>query len=233
MGGNVFKDSAGNILTQRINRDDVPTTVMWLELLTGYQQLTENLLGTTGITETSGDIDIAVPDYRNKDELVLKLMRWVDHYHPNENKRSWIHKSGISVHFKTPICGNEHLGFVQTDFMFGDVDWLKWSLRGEVGTGFKGRHRQILMASLAKARGYRWSANNGVMTRDTGIVLTNKPDAVASYILGNGRTADDLENIDTIMQCVLECDNYKSLIAEAEETFNHEGFSLFEKYTRK
>ena len=98
MGGNVFKDSAGNILTQRINRDDVPTTVMWLELLTGYQQLTENLLGTTGITETSGDIDIAVPDYRNKDELVLKLMRWVDHYHPNENKRSWIHESGISVH---------------------------------------------------------------------------------------------------------------------------------------
>ncbi len=234
MGGNVFKDGSGNLMTQRINRDDVPTTVVWLELLIKHPFLDRNLLGTTGISETSGDLDIAISSYtRDKEGLVKTLTDWVQHFHPNDPVRNWIHKSGISVHFRTPICGNEHLGFVQTDFMFGDVEWLKWSLRGEYGTGFKGRHRQILLASIAKARGFRWSANNGVMTRDTSIVLTNKPDAVATYILGSNCTAADLESVDTIMHRVLQCENYKSLISEAEESFSHEGLSLLDKYKRE
>ena len=29
-GGNIFKDKDGNIVTQRINRDDVLPTIRWL-----------------------------------------------------------------------------------------------------------------------------------------------------------------------------------------------------------
>lgn len=230
MGGNVFKDSSGSLLTQRILRDDIPTTVMWLELLTKQFKLLDNLLGTTGVAESSGDIDIAIPDYKDKTVLVNQLTSWVKHYHPADPVRSWIHKTGISVHFRTPICGNEVLGYVQTDFMFGNVDWLKWSLRGETTPGFKGRHRHILLASIAKSRGYRWSPNSGVMTRDTGIVLTSNPDAVANYILGQNASASDLESIDTIMSVMLKDANCAKAIAEAEETLSHEGLSLMEKY---
>ncbi len=230
MGGNVFKDSNGELLTKRINRDDVQTTVMWLELLLGQHNLTNNLLGTTGLSETSGDLDIGIEEYKDKNKFLEKLTSWVKHFHPDDPVRSWIHKSGISIHFRTPICGNEHLGFVQTDFMFGDVAWLKWSLRGEFDTGFKGRHRHILLASIAKARGYRWSPTNGLMTRDTGIVLTKNPDAVANYIIGQNSTAADLENIDTIMSAMLKQTDYKKLISEAEETLAHEGVSLMDRY---
>jgi len=230
MGGNVFKDGAGNLLTQRISRGDVSTTVTWLELLTKNYKLNDSLLGTTGVAESSGDIDIAIPDYKEKSELVAQLTRWVTHQHPEDPIRSWIHKTGISVHFRTPICGNNMLGFVQTDFMFGNVDWLKWSLRGETTPGFKGRHRHILLSNLAKGRGVRWSPNSGVMTRDTGMTLTNKPEAVASYLLGIDATIEDVDNIDNIMHYIMKHPNWELMVSEAAETLSYDGISLIERY---
>ena len=54
-GGNVFKDDKGQPLTQRIARDNVVPTVQWLEQLTGLN-LVDNMLGSTGRNETSGEI---------------------------------------------------------------------------------------------------------------------------------------------------------------------------------
>ena len=34
-GGNIFKDADGKPLTQRINRDSVDPTLLWLEKITG------------------------------------------------------------------------------------------------------------------------------------------------------------------------------------------------------
>lgn len=238
MGGNVFKDAVtGESLTTRISKADVPSTVYWLELLTKIRpypdHLTANLLGTSGVAETSGDLDIAIPKHIDKAVLVERLTDWVKHYHPDDPIKSWIAKTGISVHFRTPIMGNQDLGYVQTDFMFGDVEWLKWSLRGETEYGLKGRHRHILLASIAKARGFRWSPNNGVMTRNTGIVLTNQPDAVASYLLGLDASKDNLDSVPSIMQYITQLPNWQSLITEAEEAFSHEGFSIIEVFNGK
>jgi hypothetical protein len=114
--------------------------------------------------------------------------------------------------------------------MFGDPAWLKWSLRGETTEGFKGSHRHILMSNLAKSRGFRWSPNSGVMTRDTGLVLTSNPEAVAGYLLDRDATIKDLDNIDSIMHYVMKKPNWEQNIAEAEETLSHDGFSLIERY---
>ena len=54
-GGNVFKDSSGRGLTQRINQTDVKPTLAWLEEMLPGLDLQGNTLGSTGIKDTSGD----------------------------------------------------------------------------------------------------------------------------------------------------------------------------------
>ena len=51
-GGNVFKDADGKPLTQRINQTDVPSTVTWLEQLTGLEFPRDRWLGSTGKAPT-------------------------------------------------------------------------------------------------------------------------------------------------------------------------------------
>lgn len=231
MGGNVFKDSVtGESLTTRIKQIDVAATLQILENITNLS-LRDNMLGTTGVAESSGDLDVAVDNtVITKQELVETLTDWIEYKWPDTPVKAWVAKTGISVHFRTPIRGVADLGFVQVDFMFGDPDWLKWSLRGETTPGFAGRHRHILMANLAKNHGFRWSANNGVMTRNTGCVLTATPAAVPSYLLGGDATIKDIDNIDNIMHYVMKNPDWQNTVSEAEETLSHEGISILERY---
>ena len=231
MGGNVFKDTvSGEPLTTRIKRIDVAVTLQILEDITKLN-LQDNMLGTTGVAESSGDLDVAVDSrVMTKQQLVDTLTKWVEYKWPGTPVKNWVAKTGISVHFRTPICGDTDLGFVQVDFMFGDPAWLKWSLRGETTPGFAGRHRHILMSNLAKNRGYRWSANNGVMTRNTGCVLTANPAAVPSYLLGGDATIKDIDNIDSIMHYIMKTPDWQNTVSEAEETLSHEGLSILERY---
>ena len=151
-GGNVFKDDAGSILTVRINKADVLPTVQWLETITGLE-LTDNMLGTTGKKETSGDLDLAIDaNAVNKNEFAAKLADYIAK--KGGDPKEWIKKSGISVHFKTPIRGDEKNGYVQSDFMFGEPSWMKFSLQGgREGSELKGAHRHIILASIARVRG--------------------------------------------------------------------------------
>ena len=231
MGGHVFKDPATRQpLTQPIKRDDIPSTVMWTELLVKIPGLSKNLLGSAGQAEQSNDIDLAVNEfYHTKESVYNTVSEYTKHMHPGDPLKSWVARSGNCVHIRAPICGNRDFGFVQVDLMFGDPDWLKWSLRGESTHGFKGRHRHILLASIAKSRGYRWSALKGVLTRE-GVLLSDKITAMPGYLLGNDAILDDLENIDSIMHYVKRKPNWQQLIAEAEETLGHEGLSLMDEY---
>jgi hypothetical protein len=52
-GGNVFKAPTGESLTQRINREDVPATIGWVESKTNISFPEESWLGTTGKQERS------------------------------------------------------------------------------------------------------------------------------------------------------------------------------------
>jgi hypothetical protein len=222
-GGNVFKNADGSAGTQRINQVDVEPTIAWLERITGLS-LVPYMLGSTGKNITSGDLDIAV-DPMDKQQLVTKLEQWSKIN--NVNPKKFIKKSGISVHFKTPILGNSDRGYVQTDFMFGNVDWLKFSMQGgEPGSKFKGLHRAILLSSIAKVYGLKWSPTQGLVSRNTNAVISQDPDQIAVYLLGSDATAKDLTSVESVLRKIKQQPNFQELIAQAKETLAAENLHL-------
>ncbi len=225
MGGQVFKDDAGSVLTVSIKKADVLPTIEWLETVTGLE-LTDYMLGTTGKKETSGDLDLAVDANKvNKDEFIARLSEYIAK--KGGNPKDWIRKSGISVHFKTPVKGDEELGYVQTDFMFGEPEWMKWSMTGgREGSELKGSHRHIILASIAKARGMKWSFQNGLMNRETNEIITKDPHEIAKKLLGQTATHKDLNDPESIVDYIIKLPNYEELVADARETLGKEGVEL-------
>jgi hypothetical protein len=224
-GGNVFKDDAGTVLTKRINKADVLPTIQWLETVTGLE-LTDHLLGTTGKKETSGDLDIAIDANEvNKNEFAQKLADYIAKQ--GGNPKEWIKKSGISVHFKTPIKGEEANGYVQSDFMFGERDWLKFSLQGgREGSELKGAHRHVILSSIARHRGMKWSPNNGLMSGDGKELVTKDANEIAKKLLGQTATVKDLADPEAIIDYIIKLPAYEELVADARETLGREGVKL-------
>ena len=224
-GGNIFKGSQGELLTGRINQADVAPTVKWLEGITGLP-LQDGMLGTTGKAPTSGDLDLSVDENKiSKDELVAKLSQWAQS--KKQDPKQWVRKSGISVHFKTPIAGDEKKGFVQTDFMFGEPEWQKFSLQGGLtGSEYKGMDRHILLASIAKALGYRWSHNYGLLNRESNQPVSKDPDRIAQLLLGVDHTAKDLASVESIHKIIKNRSDYEKLVADAVESFGRAGKKL-------
>ena len=226
-GGNIFKTPEGEPATQRINKYDVVSTLEWLEPIVGLE-LTDNMLGTTGKKSTSGDLDVAVDATKTtKQEVEAKLRDWVSKNAEGEDPKQWIRKTGISVHFKTPINGNPDNGFVQTDLMFGDPVWMKFSLQGSgEGSEYKGTHRHILLSSIAKTKDMKWSPNDGLKDRETNEVITKDPNQIAKTLLGQSATADTMSSVETIVKYIIKLPNYEELVADARETFARDNLEL-------
>jgi hypothetical protein len=224
-GGNIFKDEAGTILTKNIARADVIPTVQWLETVTGLE-LTDHMLGTTGKKEFSGDLDIAIDANEvDKNEFASRLGEYISKQ--GGDPKEWIRKSGISVHFKTPIKGDEKNGYVQADFMFGERDWMKWSMTGgREGSELKGSHRHMILSSIAKSRGLKWSFQNGLMNRETNEVITKDPNEIAKKLLGQTATPKDLQDPEAIIDYVIKLPNYEELVADARQALEKEGVKL-------
>ncbi len=220
-GGNVFKLADGQPATTRISRENVVPTVQWLEKLTGLN-LVDNMLGSTGRKETSGDLDLGIDETKiTKDVLIQQLLK-------RGIKAEDIKKSGDSVHVKTPILGDAENGYVQTDFMFGDPEFQKFALNtGE--SDYKGVHRAILLASIAKAQGMKWSYKNGLVDRDTNEIITKNPQEIAQNLI-NGDTAD-LSSVESIVKKIKTLPNYEELVKDAREAFERDKLTLPEDTT--
>jgi len=220
-GGNVFKLADGQPATTRISRENVVPTVQWLEQLTGLN-LVDNMLGSTGRKETSGDLDLGIDETKiTKDVLIQQLLK-------RGVKAEDIKKSGDSVHVKTPILGDKSNGYVQTDFMFGDPEFQKFALNtGE--SDYKGVHRAILLASIAKAQGMKWSYKNGLVDRETNEIITKNPQEIAQNLI-NGDTAD-LSSVESIVKKIKTLPNYEELVKDAREAFERDKLTLPEDTT--
>ena len=231
-GGNIFKDpETKEPLTKRIARDDVDPTLAWVEKITGIPHR-DFKLGSTGIRSTSGDLDVAVNQAEvDKEELYQKLVAWAQKNHPDDDVRQWVAKSGINVHFKTPINGDEAQGFVQTDLMFGDPEFMKFALKGTGdNTPFKGADRMILMASIAKAKGMKWSPTNGLVNRETNEPVSKQPNEVAELLLGKGATVDDLASVETIIAKLKGQPDFDTLTADFKDNLAKRGMEMPEDY---
>jgi hypothetical protein len=226
-GGNIFKDASGRALTQRINQTDVKPTLAWLEQMTSLD-LQDNTLGSTGRKPTSGDLDVAVDANRyTKEQLVAQLTQWctLNNLKPAE----YIRKSGISVHFKTPINGNPDKGYVQTDFMFlKDVPFSKFMLSAPANSNYKGQDRNVLINSIAKSMGYKLNQNAGLQDRATNEIISNDPDKIAKILLNKSATADDLYSVESIVAALDNDPKKDAKLADAREHFAREGVPFME-----
>jgi len=221
-GGNVFKTAEGQPATTRIARENVVPTVQWLEQLTGLN-LVDNMLGSTGRKETSGDLDLGIDETKiSKDILIKQLLK-------RGISAEDIKKSGDSVHLKTPILGDASNGYVQTDFMFGDPEFQKFSLVADGDSAYKGVHRAILLASIAKAQGMKWSYKNGLVDRESNETITKNPAEIAQNLI-NGTPAD-MNSVESIIKKIKALPNYEELVKDAREAFERDKLTLPEERT--
>lgn len=208
-GGNVFKDVSGEPLTKRIARADVAPTIKWLESVTGLDltgppstrdKQPSYWLGTTGRKADSGDLDVLInANKTTKEQLIQKLQQWVNKQ-PNAKTTTYVKKSGISVHFFTPIKGDSKNGYVQTDFMFmTNPDWSEFISYSEPSSQFKGQDRFIALNSLATYFNYKISQTDGLLDRGTNKVITDNPTKLAQLLLTPQSTEKDIQSVETIL----------------------------------
>lgn len=200
-GGNVFKTADGQPRTQRINLADIGPTVRWLEGVTGLD-LETNMLGSTGQKPSSGDLDLAVDSGKiDKNTFMAKLENWARQQ--QQDPRQWVKKSGISVHFLTPINGDPSQGFVQTDFMFlPKPEFSKFILKQDPASEYKGATRNVLINSIAKSLGYKLNQLQGIMDRATEQVITDDPGRIAKMLLNPSAAAEDLGSVERITRAL-------------------------------
>lgn len=224
-GGNVFKDAQGQPLTQRINLEDVPATIAWVEKITGIKFPKDRWIGSTGRKPTSGDLDLAVDVTKHsKEDVVSRLMSFVTAQ--QEDAKSWIKKGG-EVHLRTPIGGNPANGFVQTDFMFfPNLDWGTFYYAGGEDSAYKGMNRNVLMSSIAKQLGLKIGAN-GMFSRATDQLVPGglDPDYVAQTLLGPTANRQNLRNVESIYAALAQDQQRDAKLADFREYLKREGLN--------
>jgi len=227
-GGNVFKDQNGRILTQRINQADVNPTLAWLEMMLPGLDLQNNKLGSTGLKPTSGDLDIAVDANEiSKDQLAARLSQWATSH--GFKPEDYVKRSGISVHFKTPINGRPTAGHVQTDFMFlTNVPFSKFVLTAAADSKYGGSDRNVLMNSIAKSMGYKLNQNAGIADRATNEIISDDPDKIAKLLLNNRATKEDLYSVETIVAALEQDPKRDAKLADARDYFANKGVPFME-----
>jgi hypothetical protein len=94
------------------------------------------------------------------------------------------------------------MGFVQTDFMFGDdIEQMKFGLHSAGDASkYSGADRNLLMSSIAKSQGdLKYSWQKGLMNRSTEQILSTNPDVIAATLIGQGATRKDFDSVESIM----------------------------------
>jgi len=242
-GGNVFKTTDGP-LTQRIPTPAVRPTVDAIEKITGLEFIDDDLLGTTGKKSdpdgsfeknSSGDLDLNTDLNKiTKEELIAKLVAWCKSKGIPENEimnqgrkftAGWIHNAGDQVHFRMPIQGGK--GFVQTDFMMTtNPDYQRGSKRG--GTNqYGGAERAMLLSSIARGRGLKFSPKFGVVDPEQGDkVIADNWDEIATILLGPNATEADTHTVESMIAKIKTDPNYEELVAGFKAAMEKKGKAM-------
>jgi hypothetical protein len=133
-----------------IHIDEIEPTLDKLEKILGID-LKNNVLGSVGKKEFSGDIDIAL-DISNEDlpAFVEKLQNIPEVL---DLAKSSVIMTKVKIADYDPnkqVQGKPRTGFVQVDFMPGDPGWLKtyYHAPSEKDSKYKGVFRNLLLASI-------------------------------------------------------------------------------------
>jgi hypothetical protein len=163
----------------------------------------------------------------SKEQLANRLTQWATSHglKPDE----YVKKSGISVHFKTPIGGNPNSGYVQTDFMFlTNVPFSKFILSAPGDSNYGGSDRNVLLNSIAKSMGYKLNQNSGIADRATNAIISDDPDKIAKLLLNNKATREDLHSVETIVAALERDPKRDEKLKDAREHFAKKGVPFME-----
>lgn len=134
-----------------IHIDEIEPTLDSLEKVLGID-LKNNVLGSVGKKEFSGDIDIAleiapddIPDFLEKLKNIPEVL---------DIAKSSVIMTKVKIADYDPnkkVEGKPRTGYVQVDFMPGDPGWLKtfYHAPHEKDSKYKGVFRNILVSSIA------------------------------------------------------------------------------------
>ena len=248
-GGNVFKSEPDKqMITTRIPTKYVGPTIKFIEKIVGFEIDEQDRLGTTGKKNnpggsfeenSSGDIDLNIDLNKvSKSDIIAKLSNWCtkqgiaqeDIMNKGRSKQDgWVHNAGDQVHFRTPIKGDANNGYVQTDFMFTlKPDYQRGAKRG--GTDeYGGALRAMLLASLARGRGYKMSPKFGIVDPNNGdqVVADDWSKSIPEILLGKGATEEDTHTVESMIAFLRANEpNYEELVAQFEFQLEKEGKKL-------
>ena len=108
-------------------------------------------------------------------------------------------KTGQIVHVKTNVAGASQ----QVDIMVvpGGDKAQKFHVHDiPGGSPYKGIHKQIMMANLAKEQGMKWSPYIGLINRETNELVSNDMDEIAKMLLGKNAKAADLGSVESMIK---------------------------------
>lgn len=150
MGGNAVQGVG------KVSRWEIEPTLNALSEKVGIEleYLLGNLLGSVGKKDYSGDIDIAM-QYRNDNTVSTFYTMCLEEFGEDN-----VVRHGKNVHIKFPIAEYEpepddpqpRTGFVQVDFLFGDIDFMKiYSYApSPEESDYAGTHRNLGIISICR-----------------------------------------------------------------------------------
>lgn len=220
-GGNVFATATP------FDHKDVPAilgTVNGALEGTGIRAIPVGSAATPTPGKQSGDMDVIVDEqdvlnfFKAKDAKTAR--KALNDYLASKGLETA--QSGINVHVLVPVGDEGH----QVDIMVtAKAERVSKFHTHDIpqGSPYKGVNKQLMMAILAKSKGYMWSAWQGLFDRNAegkkGEFVTDELDGVAQLLLGNTATAKDLGSVESILNA-LPKDQADALLARAKEDPN-------------
>lgn len=153
---------------RRIYVEEIPKTLKYVSKITSLplKEIQENVLGSTGKVDSSGDIDIAVDLKKYSKESLIEFIK------SNVKDDEIIISGGLDIiHLVVPICGNKSNGFVQVDLMMSEnIEWTKFYHTHPGTSNYKGLYRNALLRALTAATN-KTKYDNNELTERLGYVL--------------------------------------------------------------
>lgn len=172
----------------------------------------------------SGDMDVIADE-----ERVLKYFKAKDAKAARKALSDFISaqglqtaQTGINVHVRVPVGTEAH----QVDIMITPkAERIAKFHTHDIPekSPFKGVNKQLMLAILAKQKGYMWSAWQGLFARDEkgkkADFISDDLDEIAVLLLGPRATSKNLGSVEAILQS-LPNEQAASLLARAEQDPN-------------
>lgn len=220
-GGNVFADA------EPFDHKDVSNILNVLNgalSSTGIHAIPVGSAATPKPGKQSGDMDVIVDEksvldfFKAKDAKTAR--KALNDYIASKGLETA--QSGINVHVRVPLNGTAH----QVDVMVSpNAERVSKFHKHDIPSGspYKGVNKQLIMAILAKQKGYMWSAWQGLFSRNEqgkkGDFVSDDLDEIAQILLGSSSSSKDLGSVESILKALPESEA-EALLARAKEDPN-------------